>query len=262
MKLEVKFRHQTCKGIYHMVLMSWRFFAIFLVICGASVLLAALPPVLAQTKSSNKGLETFSRRVNDLSANAGDFAAGNGVRIKVWRDLTVADQGAVQNLGLNDDFVIDSRGYVTLPIVGEIRAAGHTRKSLAQAVEDSLDVDRIRVMCLPLIRVTLLGAVNRPGSYLVESKDSLWGLIDEAGGPSNGADFRRIFVERSGQIVNRNLLQSFEQGHSLEQIDVRSGDQIHVPNRQTRNYFRTVVDAVTLTASFVLLYFQFSDRSR
>ena len=242
--------------------MRWRFFAIFLITCGLSLPLTAPPLVSAQTKSSGKGLETFSRRVNEMSAGAGDFTAGNGVRIKVWRDLTVADQGAVQNLGLNDDFVIDSRGYVTLPVVGEIRAAGHTRKSLAQALEDSLDIDRIRVMCLPLIRVTLLGAVNRPGSYLIEGKDSLWGLINEAGGPANGADFRKIYVERGGSIVNRNLLQSFEQGHSLEQIDVRSGDQIHVPNRQTRNYFRTIVDTVTLTASFVLLYYQFSDRNR
>lgn len=245
-----------------MALLCWRFFAMFVIACGLDVSLLALPAALAQTKSTGKGLEAFGRRMNELSAGAGDFAPGDGVRIKVWRDLSVADQSSLQNLGLNDDFVIDSRGYVTLPVVGEMRVVGHTRKTLAQALEDSLDIRAIRVMCLPLIRLTLLGAVNRPGSYLIEPKDSLWGLINKAGGPANGADFRKISVERSGRIIINDVLQSFEQAHSLEQIGVRSGDQVHVPNRQARNYFRTAVDAVTLTASFILLYFQFSDRAR
>jgi protein involved in polysaccharide export with SLBB domain len=245
-----------------MAFMHNRFFVAFLSTCGLGVSLIALPAALAQTKPSGKGLEAFSRRMNEVSTGTGDFAPGDGVRIKIWRDLTVADQGVVQNLGLNDDFVIDSRGYVSLPVVGEMRASGHTRKSLAQALEDSLDIRAIRVMCLPLIRVTLLGAVNRPGSYLIDSKDSLWGLINKAGGPANGADFRKIYAARGGHIIVRDMLQSFEQAHSLEQIGVRSGDQIHVPSYRSPNYFRTAVDAITLTASFVLLYFQFTDRAR
>jgi protein involved in polysaccharide export with SLBB domain len=107
--------------------MRWRSFAMFLVTCGTGVPLVVPHAALAQTKSSGKSLETFSRRMNELSAGASDFTPGDGVRIKFWRDLSVADQGALQNLGLNDDFVIDSRGYVTLPIIGEVRAAGNAQ---------------------------------------------------------------------------------------------------------------------------------------
>jgi protein involved in polysaccharide export with SLBB domain len=240
---------------------GWRCFRLFLLISGLSHL-AALT-LLAQTKSNSKGLEVYpsSRKAAESSSGTSDFAPGDGVRVKVWRDISVADQGGVQNLGLNDDFVIDSRGYVMLPIIGELRAAGHTRRSLARAIEDSLSIRAVRVMCLPLIRVTLLGAVNKPGSYLIESKESLWGLINEAGGPSNNADIRKIYVERSSKVIVKNLLQGFEQAHALEQIGVRSGDQIYVPGRSGFN-LRTVVDYTTLTASFVLLYFQFKDRTR
>jgi protein involved in polysaccharide export with SLBB domain len=239
----------------------WRCFWLFLLTCGFSHL-AALS-LLAQTKSNSKGLEVYtsSRKTTDLSLGTSEFAPGDGVRLKVWRDISVADQGGVQNLGLNDDFVIDSRGYISLPIIGEMRAVGHTRRSLARAIEDSLSIRAVRVMCSPLIRVTLLGAVNKPGSYLIEPKESLWGLINEAGGPSNNADVRKIYVERSGKVIVKNLLQGFEQAHALEQIGIRSGDQVYVPGRAGFN-FRTVVDYATLTASFVVLYFQLKDRTR
>ncbi|MGH7453800.1 MAG: polysaccharide biosynthesis/export family protein [bacterium] len=239
----------------------WRCFWLFLLTCGLSYLAAS--PIFAQTKSNSKGLEVYTsgRKTADLPSGTNDFAPGDGVRVKVWRDISVADQGGVQNLGLNDDFVIDSRGYVSLPIIGEIRAVGHTRRNLARAIEDSLSIRAVRVMCSPLIRVTLLGAVNKPGSYLIEPKESLWGLINDAGGPSNNADVRKIYVERSGKVIVKNLLQGFEQAHALEQIGVRSGDQIYVPGRSGFN-FRTVVDYATLTASFVVLYFQLKDRTR
>jgi protein involved in polysaccharide export with SLBB domain len=239
----------------------WRCFWLFLLTCGLSHF--AAPSLLAQTKSTGKGLEVFtsSRKATDLPAGTSEFAPGDGVRVKVWRDISVADQGGVQNLGLNDDFVIDSRGYITLPIIGEMRVAGHSRRSLARAIEDSLSIRAVRVMCSPLIRVTLLGAVNKPGSYLIEPKESLWGLINEAGGPSNNADVKKIYVERSGKVIVKNLLQGFEQAHALEQIGVRSGDQIYVPGRSGFN-IRTVVDYATLTASFVVLYFQMKDRRR
>lgn len=244
-----------------MELQRWRCVWLFLLTCGLSHF-AALS-LLAQTKSNSKGLESFtsSRKATDLSAGTNEFAPGDGVRVKVWRDISVADQGGVQSLGLNDDFVIDSRGYISLPIIGEVRAVGHTRRSLARSIEDSLSIRAVRVMCSPLIRVTLLGAVNKPGSYLIEPKESLWGLINDAGGPSNIADIRKIYVERSGKVIVKNLLQGFEQAHALEQIGVRSGDQIYVPGRSGFN-FRTVVDYATLTASFVVLYFQLKDRTR
>jgi protein involved in polysaccharide export with SLBB domain len=214
---------------------------------GLALSVIAPPALLSQTKSNVR--------------STSDFAPGDGVRVKVWRDVSVTNVGDVNTLGLNNDFIIDTRGNITLPIIGEMRATGHTRRSLARAIEDSLSIRAVRVMCSPLIRVTLLGVVNKPGSYLIEPTESLWKLIDEAGGPANNADFKKIYVERSGEVVITNLLQAFEEAHSLEQLGVRSGDQIYVPGA-TRFSWRSVVDYATLTASFVVLYFQITDHNR
>lgn len=223
----------------------WRQVVVMLLVYGL-VLSAFAPLAPAQTRSTSK--------------STGDFSPGDGVRIKVWRDVSVSGQGDFGGLGLNDDFLIDNRGYVLLPILGEIRAVGHTRRSLARAIEDSLSIRAARIMCLPLIRVTLLGAVNKPGSYLIEARESLWSLINEAGGPANNVDLKKLYIERGGEVVNNNLREAFEQAHSLEQLGVRSGDQIYVPGISRFN-FRAVVDYVTLSASFVLLYLQIKDRN-
>lgn len=224
----------------------WRQVVVMLLVCGLA--LSALAPLApAQTRSTSK--------------STGDFSPGDGVRIKVWRDVSVSGQGDFGGLGLNDDFLIDNRGNVLLPIIGEMRAVGHTRRSLARAIEDSLSIRAARIMCLPLIRVTLLGAVNKPGSYLIEARESLWSLINEAGGPANNVDLKKLYIERGGEVVNNNLREAFEQAHSLEQLGVRSGDQIYVPGISRFN-FRAVVDYVTLSASFILLYLQIKDRNR
>lgn len=223
----------------------WRQVVVMLLVYGFA-LSAFAPLAPAQTRSTSK--------------STGDFSPGDGVRIKVWRDVSVSGQGDFGGLGLNDDFLIDNRGYVLLPILGEIRAVGHTRRSLARAIEDSLSIRAARIMCLPLIRVTLLGAVNKPGSYLIEARESLWSLINEAGGPANNVDLKKLYIERGGEVVNNNLREAFEQAHSLEQLGVRSGDQIYVPGISRFN-FRAVVDYVTLSASFVLLYLQIKDRN-
>lgn len=223
----------------------WRQVVVMLLVYGL-VLSAFAPLAPAQTRSTSK--------------STGDFSPGDGVRIKVWRDVSVSGQGDFGGLGLNDDFLIDNRGYVLLPILGEIRAVGHSRRSLARAIEDSLSIRAARIMCLPLIRVTLLGAVNKPGSYLIEARESLWSLINEAGGPANNVDLKKLYIERGGEVVNNNLREAFEQAHSLEQLGVRSGDQIYVPGISRFN-FRAVVDYVTLSASFVLLYLQIKDRN-
>jgi len=228
----------------------WRSLIISLLVYGIVFSLMAPPLLEAQTKPATNSPTTRS---------ANDFAPGDGVRIKTWREITVVGQGDVNNLGLNDDFIIDNRGTMTLPVLGEFRTVGHTRKSLARAIEDSLGIRGIRVMCSPLIRLIVLGAVNKPGAYLIEPKDSIWGLINIAGGPANGADVKGIHVERSNQIVADNLLEGFQQAYSLEQIGVRSGDQVYLPGVKHFNW-RAIVDYATLTASFVVLYYQIQDR--
>ena len=149
-----------------------------------------------------------------------------------------------------------------MPILGEIRIKGLTQYELMQLLEEKLKayLRNPYVYVRPLIRVTMQGSFNHPGSYRVDPSSSLWDLVKLAGGPRSDCDLRKIEVERGGKVVIKNLLQSFEDGYSLEEVGIESGDQIMVPQRGTMN-LGVLLGMINLVASIVLLYLRLRYRT-
>lgn len=195
-------------------------------------------------------------------SQASRLHAGDGVRIMIWKELD--NQMRVEDLGIAGDQLIDASGNITVPGLGEIKAAGLTPATLAEVIQQQLEIKKIRIVCAPLMRVTVLGEVQRPGSYLVQPKESLWELITKAGSPANDADIRKIRVFRGGRKVHDNLLEAFEKAHSLEQMGVQSGDQVVVPGRggfSADDFFRYATFAMSL-AIFALTISDYNNNNR
>lgn len=179
------------------------------------------------------------------------FQPGDAVRIQVW-ELFEDDR---KNLNLSRDYPILQDGSIIIPLVGKITVKGLTVHELQQQLEEKLKAysQNPYVMISPLIRVTMQGAFNRPGSYRVDPSQSLWDLVAAAGGPNSECDLRKMWVERSGKIVINQLLRSFEKGYSLEEVGLETGDQIIAPKR-SRLQIGVIIGIVNLVASVVLLY--------
>jgi len=186
------------------------------------------------------------------------FQPGDAVRIRVWELY----QGGNRNLNLNGDYAINMDGIIILPIIGEIRVRGLTQYELMQLLEDKLKayLRNPYVYVRPLIRVTMQGAFNRPGSYRVDPSASLWDLVKIAGGPRSNCDLRKIEVERGGKVIIKDLLKSFEEGFSLEEVGIESGDQIMVPQRRSMD-LGVLLGMINLVASIVLLYLRLRYRT-
>lgn len=191
----------------------------------------------------------------------GDFAPGDAVRIITWQSPT--GKGDVAKLGITNDYLIDRRGQIFLPLIGYVRVVGLTREALADTLvaRYSKYASGLQFICKPLIRIAVLGAVNKPGTYVVEPTESLWSVITQAGGPETGADFKKMYYMRNGQVVAENLLTQFERAYSIEEIGIVSGDQLYVP-RLSSFKFRTLLDYTSFVSTVVLLYFTIRDRSR
>jgi len=179
--------------------------------------------------------------------------AGDAVRIFVWQ---VGQQNAKKDLSdlLSDDYVIDGKGYVIFPIIGRIKVKGMTVAHLEEKLVEQYKPymkDPI-IVITPLIRVVMIGAFNKPGSYRIDPKSSLWELVELAGGPNEGCDLRKMKVERGGEVVVDNLLKSFEQGYSLDDVNIRSGDQIIAPYRRRIgfDYIRRYLSFIMTAALF------------
>lgn len=186
------------------------------------------------------------------------FRKGDALRLMLWQPWRIAD-GKAQITNLNGDYPIDSRGYVLLPLIGEIKVVGHNTKTLAELLKEKYSpyIQDPFIIVTPLIRITLQGAVNRPGAYLISPTSSLWELIELAGGPSENSNLKKMMVERGGRIVNKNLLRSFENGYSLQEVGIVSGDQIIIPSRHPFGW-KDALNLVSFGLSIAVVYLQIS----
>ncbi|NQT24439.1 polysaccharide biosynthesis/export family protein [candidate division KSB1 bacterium] len=182
------------------------------------------------------------------------FQPGDAVRIQVWE---LYSEGGNSTLGRNmsQDYPISPGGYIIMPILGEVKVKGLTVYELMQDLQEKLReyMRNPLVYVQPLIRLTLQGAFNRPGALRVPPSSSLWDVIAIAGGPRGDCDLSKISIERGGRVIIKGLLNSFEQGYSLEDIGVESGDQIVAPTRSRLNLY-TLIGIINLLTSVALLY--------
>ena len=199
--------------------------------------------------------------VGQIQSSQEVLHAGDAVRIQIWDLLEeTQNKGFVSNLG--GDYVIDTDGNIIMPFVGLIRVAGRTPisvESLIKTKYGNLVTGEPYIYVRPLIRVTVVGNVIRPGSYRIDPKSSLWGLFDLAGGTNSAADLRKIYAMRGGKKIIKNLLTAFEKAYSLNDVGIQSGDQIIVPPKKSFS-FRALISYVNLGLTIAWLYVRTTDR--
>ncbi len=189
----------------------------------------------------------WSKSVRSLNV----FQPGDAVRIQIWELY----QDEERTLPLSGDYPINSEGFIILPIIGEVRVKGVTAYELMQTLQEKFTqyLRNPYIYVRPLIRVTMQGAFNKSGVYYADPASSLWNLVALADGPAADADLKRMRVERTGQVVMKDLLHSYEKGYSLEEIGIETGDQIITPGRGGFN-FGFMITLVNLFTSLALLY--------
>lgn len=186
------------------------------------------------------------------------FAPGDGVQIKIWQ-LGERSQDLIKNI--NGEYAIDGYGYIELPMVGPFLVGGKTTNQVARELKKKYAdyLENPVILVHRLIRIVLLGEFMRPGAYRIDPRESLWQLIEMAGGPTNQCDLNKMFVVRNDQVTIKELLRAFEKGYSLEEIGVKSGDQIHGPARRHFG-LQTILTAANFAVSIALLYIRLKER--
>jgi len=131
-------------------------------------------------------------------------------------------------------YTVDGEGFINLPHVGKVRAAGLGQAALQRAVEAAYRGGQIYTN--PTITVTVpttlrfvnvSGDVRQPRRVEYTSDLTVLGAISAAGGFTDYADQRKVRLMRGGrvQIVDIKAVRS---NPSLD-IILLPGDQIEVP---------------------------------
>ena len=203
--------------------------------------LDSLARALASADSSGQG-ETLAYVRNRLAA--GDFQAGDRILVQIPGlqpppPVQVAGQPAVVSAAALqarvDTFTVGRDRDVVLPVGGgsPISLRGVLRSELqdhlGQELSQYLKYPTVRAR--PLLRVSVQGAVAKPGYYFVPSDVTLSDALMAAGGTVRDAKMKNLRVERSGATVlkGRPVEEAIAAGRTLEDANLQNGDQLFVP---------------------------------
>ncbi|HZA01887.1 MAG TPA: polysaccharide biosynthesis/export family protein [Hyphomicrobiaceae bacterium] len=155
---------------------------------------------------------------------------------------------------------VTDAGTVNLPLLGEVLAAGKTERELERELTWKLGAKYLASPQVTVIvreynsqRVTIEGAVAKPGLYPIRGKISLLQLIAIAGGTdaavasSDVAVFRRIDGKRYAGAFDIDRIRAGE----AEDPAIQSGDVVVVSTSGMKAAFNNVLKVLPITSLFV-----------
>jgi len=156
-------------------------------------------------------------------------------------DLQVGDQIELQVLGeeqFSGKYLVGAGRVLSLPAMPDISLRGVLRSEAQDYLTTHLarQVRDPRVLVLTNIRLTITGAVGNPGFYQVPADIMATdAIMVAAGGFAGTGDPNRTSIRRQGrEIWSREAFQqAMIQGMTLDQLNLRAGDEITVGARPT-----------------------------
>jgi protein involved in polysaccharide export with SLBB domain len=169
----------------------------------------------------------------------GVLRPGDQLKISVYRDKEVSG-----------DYLIDAQGFVQIPGVGVVRAAGLDPTQVHDQIIKALLARGFaapEVAVQPLMRVSVLGEVRQPGLHPVDPGTSLLQLVTIAGGPTDQADLRHTRVIREGRAFNVDL-ESALRGSGSGRVVLYSNDVVVIGKRRGVTRDALVVGTSVMTS--------------
>lgn len=189
-------------------------------------------------------LERDPRRRGEAAAirarlRDGDFRVGDAIVLNV-----------VNVPQFSDTFPVRAGVVVQLPEVAPIPLSGVLRSELEPQLRRHVGryVINPTLEAYSLVRVSVGGAVARPGFYEVRPDAPVSEVVMAAGGLAPLGDATKMSVRRAGQIIipEPSLRTAMAAGATLDDLSIRPGDELRVGDRPRRNWLE-----VARTAAYV-----------
>lgn len=159
--------------------------------------------------------------------------------------IGVADRLAIKvwkNGDLSTEAVVRPDGTITMPLIGDLRAAGRTptqlrdevTQQLAKYVRDEGATVTIAVTGVNSYSFSVSGNVEKPGVFKSEKYVTVLEAVQLAGGPNRYSSPARTKLFRQGKDGKQRTIpidySKLEKGEGLEaNLALFAGDQIYMP---------------------------------
>ena len=185
---------------------------------------AASSPDAATRQQKQMQATTIRARLRD-----GDFDVGDRVYVSIRGDSTVADTVTVR-----------AGRMIRLQNLPDISLQGVLRSELQDYLTTQLlkYIKRPDVQTTSLVRIAVMGAVSKPGYYQLPADVALADAIMMAGGPTTTANVDKTQIKRGNDVVYSSELlgQEVAKGATLDQLNIRPGDQILIGEQHKTNW--------------------------
>jgi polysaccharide export outer membrane protein len=182
----------------------------------------------ARVVAADKDADKKPGAVPPLVSQEYHLGAGDKLRIEVYKDSQLS-----QSVQVRPD------GKVTLPLIGDMDAAGLTpielRDNIAKALREYVTNPTVTVIVVEATASTayVMGEVNHPGAVNLQAPLTILQALALAGGLKDFADAKNIRVLRSGpngiQTISFNYKEALKSSRGAP-IYLRPGDTVVVPD--------------------------------
>jgi polysaccharide export outer membrane protein len=200
----------------------------------------SLQQVMQKQSLDNDGTKKINDQIFASASSTGqdmsDYVIGEGDL------LDVSVFGAPE---LKSQARVSSSGTVTLPLVGAVELKGLTVRQGERKLDDVYGQKYLRNPHITIFitdqeggKITLLGAITKPGTYNYYTRQHLLDVLALGGGLSDKAG-RTVQVRRPGkdprhpETIMVDLDQLIQKGHSDLNVPINRGDVVYVPEAGT-----------------------------
>lgn len=180
---------------------------------------------------------TFAPNLNIPTPDDYVLGPGDEINIDLW--------GATQ---LSTTFVVSNEGTIRPENLRPIYVNGMTIKQFEEMVDDRLSAIysglkgdnptifyQVSLGNIRTINISIVGEVNNPGNYALNSLSTVFTALHAAGGPTENGTFRKIQLIRDNQLFKEIDVYDFLQtGTKKGDIRLRTGDVVIIRPYETR----------------------------
>lgn len=175
------------------------------------------------------GYSFFSKIPTSTSA-VGDLPLPNDYKISIRDEFTVILSGSKERIF---DLSVNLDGTILFPEIGSISVVGNSLKEVKNKLTNIVDqafvgvnVD-ISIKNLSAKKITIVGAVEYPGTYLVNPFSTISSALAYSGGISEVGTLRDIkLIRNNGETFNFDLYDLLIYGNRNSDITIEAGDTI------------------------------------
>jgi polysaccharide export outer membrane protein len=146
------------------------------------------------------------------------------LEVKVWNNANLSNLADVR-----------TDGMISMPLVGEVMAAGQTVAELTSAIKEKLNAViiepevNIQVVRYNSKKYSIFGGCLRQGEFPLIGEVTVLDAFANCGGFKDFANLKKIYILRGSEKLKFNYADVIKGKHMEQNITLENGDRIVIP---------------------------------